>query len=48
MTPRSRSPKGVAGSEGAFATLMTKRARELGLEHSTFTNAWGRGDRNKK
>ena len=36
--------EGIAGSEGAFATLMTKRARELGLEHSTFTNAWGRGD----
>jgi serine-type D-Ala-D-Ala carboxypeptidase (penicillin-binding protein 5/6) len=36
--------EGIAGSEGAFATLMTKRARELGLAHSTFTNAWGRGD----
>ena len=36
--------EGIAGSEGAFATLMTKRARELGLEHSTFTNAWGRDD----
>jgi D-alanyl-D-alanine carboxypeptidase (penicillin-binding protein 5/6) len=40
--------EGVAGSEGAFATLMTKRARELGLEHSTFTNAWGRGDPDQK
>jgi serine-type D-Ala-D-Ala carboxypeptidase (penicillin-binding protein 5/6) len=40
--------EGVAGSEGAFATLMTKRARELGLEHSTFTNAWGRGDPEQK
>ncbi len=36
--------EGIAGSEGAFATLMTKRARELGLEHLTFTNAWGRDD----
>jgi D-alanyl-D-alanine carboxypeptidase (penicillin-binding protein 5/6) len=40
--------EGLAGSEGAFATLMTKRARELGLEHSTFTNAWGRGDPDQK
>ena len=40
--------EGTAGSEGAFATLMTKRARELGLEHSTFTNAWGRGDPDQK
>lgn len=36
--------EGIAGSEGAFATQMTKRARELGLERSTFTNAWGRDD----
>ena len=40
--------EGIAGSEGAFAALMTKRARELGLEHSTFTNAWGRGDPEQK
>ncbi|MGB8901836.1 MAG: D-alanyl-D-alanine carboxypeptidase family protein [Methylocella sp.] len=40
--------EGIAGSEGAFATLMRKRARELGLEHSTFTNAWGRGDPEQK
>ncbi|MGH6834084.1 MAG: D-alanyl-D-alanine carboxypeptidase family protein [Methylocella sp.] len=40
--------EGIAGSEGAFATLMTKRARELGLEHSTFTNPWGRGDPDQK
>jgi D-alanyl-D-alanine carboxypeptidase (penicillin-binding protein 5/6) len=40
--------EGIGGSEGAFATLMTKRARELGLEHSTFTNAWGRGDPDQK
>jgi D-alanyl-D-alanine carboxypeptidase (penicillin-binding protein 5/6) len=40
--------EGIGGSEGAFATLMTKRARELGLERSTFTNAWGRGDPDQK
>lgn len=40
--------EGIAGSEGAFATLMTKRARELGLERSTFTSAWGRGDPEQK
>jgi len=40
--------EGIAGSEGAFATQMTKRARELGLEHATFTNAWGRGDPEQK
>jgi D-alanyl-D-alanine carboxypeptidase (penicillin-binding protein 5/6) len=36
--------EGLAGSEGAFATRMTQRGRELGLLHSTFTSAWGRGD----
>ncbi len=40
--------EGVAGSEGAFATLMMKRARELGLTHSTFTNPWGRDDPEQK
>ncbi|MCP8941113.1 D-alanyl-D-alanine carboxypeptidase [Alsobacter sp. SYSU M60028] len=33
--------EGIAGSEGAFATRMTARARELGLPRSTFTNATG-------
>ena len=36
--------EGVAGTEDAFAAMMTKRARELGLNHLTFKNAWGRGD----
>lgn len=36
--------EGISGSEGAFATTMTRRARELGLKNSTFTNSWGRGD----
>jgi D-alanyl-D-alanine carboxypeptidase (penicillin-binding protein 5/6) len=40
--------EGVAGSEGAFATLMTRRAQELGLSHLVFTNAWGRGDPEQK
>jgi D-alanyl-D-alanine carboxypeptidase (penicillin-binding protein 5/6) len=36
--------EGIAGSESAFAALMTKRARQLGMTRSSFTNAWGRGD----
>jgi serine-type D-Ala-D-Ala carboxypeptidase (penicillin-binding protein 5/6) len=36
--------EGLAGSEGAFATRMTDRARELGLMHSTFTDSWGNAD----
>jgi D-alanyl-D-alanine carboxypeptidase (penicillin-binding protein 5/6) len=34
----------MAGSEQAFATMMTKRAREIGLAKSTFTNATGLPD----
>ena len=33
--------EGLAGSEDAFADQMTKRARELGLNNSTFKNATG-------
>lgn len=33
--------EGTVGSQGAFATLMTKRARELGFDKLTFTDAWG-------
>ena len=36
--------QGIAGSEEAFARLMTQRARELGLKRSTFTNATGLPD----
>jgi D-alanyl-D-alanine carboxypeptidase (penicillin-binding protein 5/6) len=36
--------EGIAGSEAAFADLMTQRARELGLEKSTFKNATGLTD----
>ncbi len=31
----------IAGSEGAFARMMTQRARELGLSQSFFTNSTG-------
>ncbi|TVR07905.1 MAG: D-alanyl-D-alanine carboxypeptidase [Salinarimonadaceae bacterium] len=31
----------IAGSEGAFARMMTQRARELGLQRSSFTNSTG-------
>ena len=34
----------MAGNESAFAALLTKRAREIGLEKSTFTNATGYSD----
>ena len=34
----------LAGNETAFANLLTKRAREIGLEKSTFTNATGYSD----
>jgi D-alanyl-D-alanine carboxypeptidase (penicillin-binding protein 5/6) len=40
--------EGIAGSEGAFATLMTDKARDLGLTHLTFTNAWGKADPDQK
>jgi D-alanyl-D-alanine carboxypeptidase (penicillin-binding protein 5/6) len=38
--------EGVAGTEEAFAEMMTKKARELGMKHSTFTNATGWPDPN--
>jgi D-alanyl-D-alanine carboxypeptidase (penicillin-binding protein 5/6) len=31
----------LAGSEGAFAEMMTRRAREIGMEYSSFGNASG-------
>ena len=40
--------EGISGSQGAFATLMTRRARELGLEHLTFTDAWGDANPDQK
>jgi D-alanyl-D-alanine carboxypeptidase (penicillin-binding protein 5/6) len=36
--------EGISGSESAFAELMTKRARELGLTKSTFGNSSGLPD----
>ena len=36
--------EGIAGNEGEFAQLMTKRARELGLTKSTFANSTGLPD----
>ena len=33
--------EGISGSEEAFATLMNKRARALGMVKSHFDNAWG-------
>jgi D-alanyl-D-alanine carboxypeptidase (penicillin-binding protein 5/6) len=40
--------EGIAGSEKAFAEMMTKRARELGLTRSTFANASGLPDPGNK
>ncbi len=33
--------EGIAGDEETFAAMMTERAREIGLTHSTFRNATG-------
>jgi D-alanyl-D-alanine carboxypeptidase (penicillin-binding protein 5/6) len=33
--------EGVAGTEEAFANLMTQRGREVGMRNTTFRNAWG-------
>ena len=38
--------EGLAGNETAFGALLTERAREIGLEKSTFTNAEGYPDPN--
>jgi len=34
----------LAGNESAFGVMLTKRAREIGLQNSTFTNATGYSD----
>src|SRR5260370_8248080 len=36
--------EGMAGSERAFADMLTKRARELGMAKSTFANSNGLPD----
>lgn len=33
--------EGIAGSEETFAEMMTRKGKEIGLEHSTFKNATG-------
>ena len=38
--------EGLGGNETAFGAMLTKRAREIGLEKSTFTNATGYSDPN--
>jgi D-alanyl-D-alanine carboxypeptidase (penicillin-binding protein 5/6) len=40
--------EGLAGNEGAFGGLLTKRAREIGLAKSTFTNSNGLPDPGEK
>ncbi len=40
--------EGIAGTEDAFAGIMNKRSRELGLRDSTFTNSWGKSDPRQK
>ena len=40
--------EGIAGSEEAFARIMTSRAREIGLTQSRFANPWGKGDPDQK
>jgi D-alanyl-D-alanine carboxypeptidase (penicillin-binding protein 5/6) len=40
--------QGIAGSEPKFADMMTRRARELGLEKSFFANSTGLPDANLK
>src|SRR5260221_3875849 len=40
--------EGMAGNERSFADMMTKRARELGMEQSTFANSNGLPDPGNK
>lgn len=40
--------EGLAGSEEAFSAQMTARARELGMDHSTFANSSGWPDPNHR
>lgn len=40
--------EGVAGSEAAFVAMMNKRARELGLLDTQFTNSWGKGEKGQR
>jgi D-alanyl-D-alanine carboxypeptidase (penicillin-binding protein 5/6) len=38
--------EGLAGNEASFGQMLTQRAREIGLERSTFTNSTGYSDPN--
>ncbi|MDO9443625.1 MAG: D-alanyl-D-alanine carboxypeptidase family protein [Beijerinckiaceae bacterium] len=40
--------EGLGGTEEVFATMMTRRARELGFDKMTFRNAWGKSDPEQK
>lgn len=40
--------EGIAGSEGGFVDMMNRKARELGLKDSRFTNVSGLPDPNQK
>lgn len=40
--------EGIDGSEGAFVTRMNKRASELGLTKSIFSNPWGKAGDDQK
>ena len=40
--------EGISGSEDNFAGLMNRRAAEIGMTRSHFTNPWGRGDPDQK
>jgi D-alanyl-D-alanine carboxypeptidase (penicillin-binding protein 5/6) len=40
--------EGIAGSDSAFAQMMTKRAQELGLRSLSFRNSWGKDDPGQK
>lgn len=40
--------EGIAGSEENFASMMTRRARELGMRDTVFKNSWGRFDAQQK
>ena len=40
--------EGIAGTEANFVEMMTKRAGELGLDHLSFRNVWGKDDPGQK
>jgi serine-type D-Ala-D-Ala carboxypeptidase (penicillin-binding protein 5/6) len=40
--------EGIAGTEAAFAAMMNKRARELDMRDTNFTNSWGKFDAAQK